>query len=427
MKMLIFSAFAVAGLLLSAQDIYKEKTPWRVNYDESKIPAFTLPEVLADSSGRKITTLRAWEKHRPELLKLFENHMYGKIPPRPDKVLYELLSEKQNDLNGLALRREVRLHFEMKNGRKHYMDVLMYIPQKRKGKVPVFAGLIVTGNHSVSKDKFIRITGLNYKPTTDYRKRAETLRGCYVRRFPLEQIMKRGYAVAFAAYHDTFPDRSNGWDLSIYRLFSNEKRPADGSAISAWAWGKSRILDYLETVPEINAEKAAVIGHSRLGKAALWAGVCDERFKLVCVNNSGCGGTAPSRRLYGETLYSMFNYHKIGNYWFVESLKEKALTPEKLPFDQHQLVSLIAPRSVSVHCATLDQWADPKGEYLSLYEAGKVYRLYGKKDILSSPLPPEKGSAGGRNASYYLRVGKHDIVLEDWNHYMDMADLLFKK
>ena len=158
MKLLIFNAFAVAGLLLSAQDVYKEKTPWRVNYDESKIPAFTLPEVLADCSGRKITTVRAWEKYRPELLKLFETHMYGKIPPRPDKVRYELLSEKQNDLNGLALRREVRLHFEMKNGRKHFMDVLMYIPQKRRGKVPVFAGLIVTGNHSVSKDKTIRRT-----------------------------------------------------------------------------------------------------------------------------------------------------------------------------------------------------------------------------------------------------------------------------
>ena len=427
MKLLIFSAFAVAGLLLSAQDVYKEKTPWRVNYDESKIPAYTLPEVLADCSGRKITTVRAWEKYRPELLKLFETHMYGKIPPRPDKVRYELLSEKQNDLNGLALRREVRLHFEMKNGRKHFMDVLMYIPQKRQGKVPVFAGLIVTGNHSVSKDKTIRPTGLNYNPSAKYRERAEKRRGCYARRFPLEQIMKRGYAVAFAAYHDTFPDRSTGWDLSIYRLFSDEKRPAEGSAISAWAWGKSRILDYLETVSEINAEKAAVIGHSRLGKAALWAGVCDERFKLVCVNNSGCGGTALSRRLYGETLFSMFHYHKIGTYWFVKSLKEKALTPEKLPFDQHQLISLIAPRSVSVHCATLDQWADPKGEYLSLYEAGKVYRLYGKKDILTSPRPPEKGAAGSKTASYYLRVGRHDILLEDWNHYMDMADLLFKK
>ncbi len=427
MKNFICLLLLSSGIVLSAQEKYREKMPWRVNYDESKIPAYTLPEVLADSSGRKITTVKTWEKRKKELLELFEKHMYGKIPPRPDKVRYEVLCEKQNDLNKLALRREVRLHFEMKNGRKHFMDVLMYIPQKRKGKVPVFAGLIVTGNHSVSKDKTIRITGLNYNPIAKYRERAEKLRGCYARRFPLAEIMKRGYAVAFAAYHDTFPDRNTGWDLSIYRLFSDEKRPADGSAISAWAWGKSRILDYLETVPEVDADKAAVIGHSRLGKAALWAGVCDERFKLVCVNNSGCGGTALSRRLYGETLYSMFNYHKIGNYWFVKSLKEKALTPEKLPFDQHQLISLIAPRSVSVHCATLDQWADPKGEYLSLYEAGKVYRLYGKKDILTSPLPPEKGPAGGKDASYYLRVGKHDILLEDWNHYMDMADLLFKK
>ena len=427
MKFLLIAVFSVFCLLLSAGDVYREKTPWRVNYDENKIPPYTLPEVLADSGGKAVSTVRAWEKRRLELLKLFETHLYGKIPPRPDKVRYEVLSEKPNDLNGLALRREVRLHFEMKNGRRHSMDVLLYIPQKRQKKVPVFAGLIVTGNHAVSPDKTIRLSGLNYDPTEKYRQYTEKRRGCYIRRFPLENIIRRGYAAAFASYHDVFPDRSTGWDLSIYRLFSNENRPADASAISAWAWGKSRILDYLETVPEIDAEKAAVIGHSRLGKAALWAGVCDNRFKLVCVNNSGCGGAALSRRLYGETLYSMFNYHKIGRYWFVRSLEEKSLTPEKLPFDQHQVLALIAPRSVSLHSASLDQWADPKGEYLALYEAGKVYRLYGKKDILTRPLPPVQGAAGGKYASFYLRTGKHDILLEDWNHYMDMADLLFKK
>ena len=142
MKFLLIAVFSVFCLLLSAGDVYREKTPWRVNYDENKIPPYTLPEVLADSGGKAVSTVRAWEKRRLELLKLFETHLYGKIPPRPDKVRYEVLSEKPNDLNGLALRREVRLHFEMKNGRRHSMDVLLYIPQKRQKKVPVFAGLI---------------------------------------------------------------------------------------------------------------------------------------------------------------------------------------------------------------------------------------------------------------------------------------------
>ena len=415
------------GILSGALELYKEQIPWKVNYDEKRIPPYTLPEVLSDSENRKISTVKAWEKRKKELLRLFEEKMYGKIPPRPDKVRYELFSEKKNDLDGLALRREARLHFEMKDGKKHFMDVLMYIPQKRKGKVPVFVSLIIMGNHSVINDPSIRQTGLNYDPTPAYRERSAGYRGAYARRFPLKEIMKRGYAVAFAAYHDVFPDRITGWDLSIYRLFSNEKRPADASAISAWAWGKSRILDFVSSFPEIDADKAAVVGHSRLGKAALWAGVCDARFKLVCVNNSGCGGAALSRRLYGETLFSMFNYHKIGKWWFVTSLEKTARTPEKLPMDQHQLLALVAPRALSLHCATLDQWADPKSEYLSLYEAGKVYRLYGKKDILTTSLPPVIGAAGGKNASFYLRKGKHDILLEDWKHYMDIADKLFQK
>ena len=131
MKKSFFLLVSIFCLLLSAGEKYRESVPWKVNYDESRIPEYTLPGILADVSGKRITTVKAWEKHRPELLKLFEKYMYGKIPPRPDKVRYELLSEKKNDLNNLALRREVRLHFEIKSGRKHFMDVLMYIPQKR--------------------------------------------------------------------------------------------------------------------------------------------------------------------------------------------------------------------------------------------------------------------------------------------------------
>ena len=174
----------------------------------------------------------------------------------------------------------------------------------------------------------------------------------------------------------------------------------------------------------IDGTKAAVFGHSRLGKASLWAGANDERFKLVCVNDSGCGGAALSRRLYGETLFSMFERSRIG-YWFTDTLREKALHPEELPLDQHELIALIAPRAVSVHSATEDQWADPKGEYLAAYHAGPAFRLF-RKTPLSSETPPAPETPAGSDVSYYYRTGQHDLLLADWLHYLAMADRVFK-
>lgn len=414
--------------------MYKETTPWEANYDVNEMPAYTLPDVLTCQDGTVVKTVEDWEKkRRPELLQMFKDVMYGETLPLPDKVRYEVLSEKKDDLNGLALRREVRITFSMNNGRSHFVDLLLYIPNGVE-KAPVFTGLTFMGNQVASTDKSLRVTGLSYDTSEEYRIKSETeMRGFQVRRFPLEEIMKRGYALAFASYHDIFPDRGSGWKDSVYRLFFDEKelaekRPSGYSSIGAWAWGLSRILDYLETVPQIDAEKAAVYGHSRLGKSSLWAGVCDERFKLTCVNDSGCGGAALSRRLFGETLYSMYAQHTIGRWWFTDNMDaEKALHPENLPLDQHELVALIAPRSVAIHSASEDRWADPEGEYLSGFHAGRVSKLYGNNDILTGGKKPATNvPEGGKHISYFEREGGHDILLADWNHYMDMADKLFK-
>ena len=407
--------------------MYVQKIPWEVNYDESQMPQYPLPDVLLCQDGSKIETADAWQKkRRPELLQMFKDVMYGEIPPRPDRVRYELLSEKKDARGGKAVRREVRIHLEMNNGKSHSIDMLYYLPANAKGKVPVFVGLTFIGNHVVTDEPDVRITGLAGDTPENPINRE---RGFQVRRFPIDTILDRGYALATASYHDIFPDRVTGWETSIYELFfSGEelKRPKGYSCVGAWAWGISRMLDYLETVPEIDASKAAVYGHSRLGKTSLWAGVTDERFKLVCVNDSGCGGAALSRRLYGETLFSMCNFHNIGKYWFTDTLADKAEHPENLPLDQHELIALTAPRPVAVHSATEDQWADPKGEYLSAYYAGPVFKLFGKTP-LASETPPEPEHAVGTDVSYYCRIGKHDLLLSDWNHYMDMADRIFKR
>lgn len=407
--------------------MYVQKIPWEVNYDESQMPAYTLPDVLLCQDGSKVGSAEDWQtKRRPELLQMFKDVMYGEIPPRPDRVRYELLSEKKDARGGKAVRREVRIHLEMNSGKSHSIDMLYYIPAKAKGKVPVFVGLTFIGNHVITDEPDVRITGLAGDTPE---KQIDRERGIQVRRFPIDTILERGYALATASYHDVFPDRLTGWETSIYELFfSGEelKRPKGYSCIGAWAWGISRMLDYLETVPEIDASKAVVYGHSRLGKTALWAGVTDERFQLVCVNDSGCGGAALSRRLYGETLFSMCNFHDIGKYWFTDTLPPKAGHPENLPLDQHELIALVAPRTVSVHSATEDQWADPKGEYLSAYYAGPVFKLFGKTP-LASETPPEPEHAVGTDVSYYCRIGKHDLLLSDWNHYMDMADRIFNR
>ena len=401
---------------------------WVVNYEEEKIPPYTLPDLLVCRDGKRIVSSREWrEKRRPEVLSFFEDVMYGELPGLPDEAEYETVSRKENDLNGLAARQEIRIHFRMKNGKSHFADALLFLPAKAEGKVPVFIGLTFKGNQVCSPDPSIRLTGLRGDAGGTDIKTAESLRGTHAQRFPLKEILSRGYAILFASCHDFFPDRSDGWEESIYSLFYDknelEKIQWERSGLSAWAWGISRLADLAQSIPEIDGTRLVCYGHSRLGKASLWAGANDERFSLVCVNDSGCGGAALSRRLYGETLFSMCRKYNMG-YWFRRDFWEKSLHVEKLEMDQHGLIALVAPRAVAVHSATEDRWADPYGEYLSACHAGSVYRLFGKTP-LESPVQPPPGQPAGTDISYLLREGKHDILLEDFQQYMDAADRIF--
>ncbi len=407
--------------------MYVEKLPWEVNYDESAIPPYTLPDVLLCQDGSKVDSAEKWlSQRRPELLQLFKNVMYGELPPMPQKISYEVLSEKNDARNNRAIRREVRMTFE-NNGKSQSVIMLYYLPKNVQGKVPLFVGLTFHGNHVVSTEPDIQITGTTGDELPDYPISRE--HGFQERRFPIDTLLDRGYALCVASYNDIYPDLQDAWDQSIYKLFYDGdelKRPKNSSSISAWAWCISRMTDYMVTLPEIDSEKIAVFGHSRLGKTALWAGANDERFKVVCVNDSGCGGAALSRRLFGETLYAMMVYCLVGKYWYTDSLYDKAITPELLPIDQHELIALIAPRAAVIHSADADLWADPKSEYLAAYHAGKVYELFGKKPLESIEPPPVE-EARGEYISYYCRKGEHDILASDWQHYLSIADMVFNK
>ena len=406
--------------------MYVQELPWQVNYNESEVPLYTLPDVLTAVDGSKITTAAEWEANRDALVQVFRDVMYGRRPSMADKVEYTLLSEKKDALDGTAVMRQVELKFTMNNGKSHKAVMLLFIPADAKGPVPVYCGLTFIGNHVVCDDPDILITGTVGAEFRSF----DYTRGAQSRRFDLKTFMKRSIALAVCSYHDFFPDDYKGWKKSIWSLFVPEEemepRIKNASAIGAWAWGLSQMLDYLETVPEIDADKAAVFGHSRLGKTALWAAVEDTRFKFAHVNDSGCGGAAPNRRLFGETLFCMCsNSAGFGHYWFTEYVNDICLTPEKLPVDQHQLIALVAPRGVAVHSATEDLWADPTGEYISLWNANPVYALYGKK-TLTSATPPPPDTPVGTDMSYFLRKGKHDLLPSDWACSLDAFEYVLK-
>lgn len=401
--------------------------PWEANYDETQMPVYSLPELLTCRDGEIVADKERWlNKRRPELLEMFQKIMYGEIPPAPDRTVYTVLTEKKDARNGKAIRREIRMDFIMNNGMRRMAIMLLYIPTGIKGKVPVAVSLTFGGNESVTTEEDITMTGQMGKRDSNF-----LPPGSKAERWPIDYILERGYALAICSYHDFFADTYDcRWQTSIYELFRSKEelngRPRNASAISAWAWGYSRMLDCLQHIDETDAGKALCIGHSRLGKTALWAGVNDERFKAVCVNDSGCGGAALSRRLFGETLFAMFHYSKVGLYWFNDEMDQYCRHPEKLPFDQHELLALVAPRLLCVHSATEDQWADPKGEYLSAWHAGAVFKLFGKEPLASDTLPAPD-TAAGKDVCYFLRTGKHNILQSDWCAYLDAADNIFKK
>ena len=390
----------------------------RANYDEAKVPDFKLSDPLVLPEGGRVTSAREWEeKGRPATLKLIEKEMYGRMPvgkPAGFKVVLD--REASDALGGKAIRREYLVSFAEDKGPR--VRMLLYLPKGAKVPVPAFLGLNFRGNQCLEKDPWIT-PELGYvvgsRKGEDRRAKAEAMRGSAAGRWPVEMILEQGFALATACCGNIDPDFHDGWKNGVHPLFTEgEPAPDEWGTVSAWAWGLSRRLDALEGVKEVNAEEVAVIGHSRLGKTSLWAGATDQRFKVVISNNSGCGGAALSKRAYGETVGRI---NRSFPHWFNGNFKKYNEKEGALPFDQHQLIALIAPRAVYVASATEDRWADPTGEFLSVLHAQPVYDLYYKKSlgVMKSPAP---GQSVGTITGYHLRAGKHDVTPEDWKHYL---------
>jgi hypothetical protein len=399
-----------------------------VNYDEAKIPAFTLPDPLLLPKGKKVTSEKEWvEQQRPYLLKLFATNVYGKMPGKPREQYFKVRSVDSTALDGKAIRKQVAIYFNRQDTSSR-MEVLMYLPKNSRGTVPVFTGLNFAGNQTIHPDKGIFLSTAWIAGIDEYmainNKATEASRGIQVHRWPLDSLIAKGYGLATAYYGDLEADHPEGWKTGIRTTMQTalQTDPKEWSAIGAWAWGLSRMMDYLETEPAVDSKKVIVTGHSRLGKAALWAGANDTRFSMVIANESGEGGAALARRWYGETIGSI---NATFPHWFVPAYKKFNGHAALLPIDQHMLLALIAPRPLYVATAVDDQWADPKGEFLSAKHAEPVYALFGKKGLGVLEMPPVNTPAG-ETIRYHMRSGKHDMLPYDWQQFIRFAETHLK-
>lgn len=405
------------------------------NYDEANVGTYTLPDLMRSTSGKRVTDTADWAGRRVELLRLFAENVYGKTPAQAIRLRFQTTSVDESARNGLATRKQVSIFFA-DYPKLPPIEVLLYIPKGASKPVPVLMGLNFCGNHCVTTEPDISLSTrwVSNARSVDTvgevsvnNKATEKARGMQERRWPVDTILKRGYALATAYYGDIEPDHPKGWQTGIRSVLGDSTRYGSSQAnewgaIGAWAWGMSRIMDYLQTDPAIDGKRVVLIGHSRIGKAALWAGAQDERFAAVISNESGEGGAALSRRNYGETVERLNTSFP---HWFTGRYKIYNGHAADLPVDQHQLLALVAPRPLYVASADGDQWSDPRGEFLGALQAEPAYKLYGKTGLGTST-SPGLNQPIGQTVRYHDRTGKHDVTDYDWAQYLRFADELVR-
>ncbi|WP_207534382.1 alpha/beta hydrolase family protein [Desertivirga arenae] len=368
-----------------------------VNYDEESVPDYTLPDVLKMKNGKFVKNVADWEKkRRAEVLNLFEEHVYGRMPKAFDSIRFEVSKEDQNAMGGRAHLKEIAV-IVWNKGNSINIPVVLFTP-KGKGPAPLF---LLINNRSKR----------NTDPT---RERKSTF-------WPAETVIDSGYAIAAFNINDVAPDNKENYRNGVLNLLYPEQlETSDGMrAIGAWAWAASRVMDYFKTDKEVDFKRVAIVGHSRGGKTALWAGAQDQRFAMVFSSCSGSTGASLARRQYGETI-SLIN--KQFGYWFNDNYKQYSKNVNSLPVDQHMLIASIAPRPVYTTNATLDRWADPRGSYLALLNARPVYDLYKKRSALVPDLPSVNSPIVNSIIGYHYREGIHDLNAYDWEKFIRFAN-----
>ncbi|WP_375582575.1 alpha/beta hydrolase family protein [Cyclobacterium xiamenense] len=374
------------------------------NYEESKVHPISLPDPFVSLRGEAIETIRDWEYlRRGEIVSLFENEVYGQVPGDMDAIRFELASEDKLAMNGTAHLKEIDILVERK-GRTIRLRLILFVPTAVTGPAPVFLLINHRDPENIDPSRQVR-TGF----------------------WPAEAIIERGYAAATFHVKDVSDDNNDTFKADILNTLYPEQLEMENGmrGLGAWAWGAMRAMDYLITDGQIDVRKAAVVGHSRGGKAALWTGAQDTRWAITVSNESGCGGAALSRRRFGETVKRINTSFP---YWFTDNFNRYNDQEDLLPVDQHLLVAAIAPRAVYVASASEDQWADPKGEFLSLRLGTRVHReIYKMDGSFPASLPAPESPLHLPYAGHHIRDGKHNLTPYDWERFMDFADQLFGK
>lgn len=366
------------------------------SYAQNNETTTPLPNTLKTIDGKTITKVSDWEKkRRPEIVSLFEENIYGTMPKNFDKISYKTTNEVANAMDGKAHLKEVDITVE-KDKKTVTIHLVLFTPAKSPKSSPVF--LLINNRGKENTD-----------PTRKIKSEF----------WPAEMAIDSGYAIAAFHVSDAAPDNKETYEKGVLQLYPEQLSADNGmKAIGAWAWAASRVMDYFKTNKDIDFNKVNLVGHSRGGKAALWAGAQDKRFAMIFSSCSGNTGAALARRNVGESIKAI---NTTFPHWFNNNYKRFNDNADVLPIDQHQLISLIAPRPVYTTSATEDIWADPVGSYMSISEAQKVYALYGKKSGLSPNPPKPDNPIIASILGYHNRTGIHNMTAYDWGNFIRFA------
>jgi hypothetical protein len=440
--MRLAASWMLGGLVISAATIYGQAPPATpappttakppasvvagipVNYDEAKVGTYVLPDPLKMNDGKPVTSAKQWmTQRRPEIVKLFETQQYGVAPGRPAAESFEVTDKGTLALGGKAIRKQVTIHLSRKPG-SPVIHLLEYLPANAKGKVPMFFTIsfgvvqntvddpgIIPDRARDKNDKLVDVAPLlGSRPMFG--------------RVPVAQFLDAGIGVATFYYAELDPDSLTGFPEGIRALYKKagqageaDRAPDAWGSVAAWAWGISRVEDYFETDPGVDAKRVAIQGVSRLGKTVTWAAAHDQRIAAVIASCGGEGGAALSRRDYGETIAHLTEKTRYP-YQFAANYAKYAGFPDTAPMDANLLVALIAPRPVLLQTGNTDNWSDPKGEFLSAVAAGPVYKLLGKQDLGTDVWPAAKTPIFTNGLNYYMHDGGHGMVPTDWDIYL---------
>jgi hypothetical protein len=380
------------------------KTGHVSNYDETKVRPYTLPDPLVLSSGKPVRDAKTWQRERrPEIIRMYEADIFGRVPASAPKVTWTVTDTDPAARGGtVAIKRIAGTMAAVERPR---IALTLYTPPNARGRVPIILLVNFGGGGGPAP-----AAGL---PSGEPPVAAE--------------ILGRGWGYATIAYQDIQPDRADSLKegvIALARAPGQASAPDDWGAISAWAWGVSRTIDYLARDPSVDPRRIALEGHSRLGKTALWASANDDRIAAVFSSCAGEMGSALSRRDWGETVDDMTQNFP---WWFSPSFQKWAGRWDDMPVDAHMLIALSAPRPVFLTGGTADQWADPVGEYLAAVAAGPVYRLLGRKDLgVADAKPPLDTPVTGGDIGWQYHTGPHAATPADWKAFLVFLDKYFK-